>query len=150
MINRYKYETPDEIYPEKAVHKVYQLYTEHMNEPSATDAAISTALKRFEEKEKASLDIAGIHIAALERVAADNGGILPEGSMRDQYKKMVVENVLHTMCSESYDPDDPESIVAYEQKPRELLIAHEPFRMMFSDELNDIADDILGDERLVP
>lgn len=74
--------------------------------------------------------------------------ILPEGTVRESYKERVIEKVIETMCDEPYDPNDPEKIVVYTAKPRELLIAHEPFRMMFSDEINDIAEDILGDDRL--
>ena len=74
---------------------------------------------------------------------------MPEGTLQESYKEKVIEKVIETMRDELYDPNDPEKIVEYHAKPRDLLIAHEAFRVMFSGEINEIAEDILGDERLV-
>jgi hypothetical protein len=134
--------------PEKAIRKVAQIYTEYLTQPAVAEGAIVTALQRIEGKENISIDGDDVRIAALECVAENNGGVLPEGTLPEWYKEKVVESVVREMCAEAYDPDDPEKVVEYTNKPRKLLIAHEPFRVMFSGEINDIAENILGDERL--
>ncbi len=149
MSNRY--EMPNEVevmVPEKAIHKVAQIYTEHLMQPGNAEALISEALERIGRKEKNTINANEVRIAALERVAEDNGGVLPEGSLRDLYKEKVIEEITEIMCAEPYDPTDPERVVEYYNKPQQLLIAHEPFRVMFSGEINKITKDILGDERL--
>ncbi|MBC8464765.1 MAG: hypothetical protein H8D63_00065 [Parcubacteria group bacterium] len=134
--------------PEKAVRKVYQIYTEYLTQPATADTAVQNALRRIEDKEHIVVDTAGVCIAALERVAKDNGCILPEGTVRESYKERVIENVIEEMCAEPYYSDEQEKIVEYISKPRKLLLSHEPFRMMFSDDINDIAEDVLEDKRL--
>lgn len=133
---------------EKAVRKVAQIYTEHLMQPGNAEALISEALERIERKEKSTIDANEVRIVALERVAEDNGGVLPEGSLRDLYKQFVVESVIERMLEKKYDADDPECETAYLNTPAEMLLEYDLFSELFSDEINTIAGAILEDERL--
>lgn len=135
--------TPSQ-HEKKIVHKITQIYREHLDNPSLIDAHIEKAFQRFEKGGNILSHKQAVHIDALECIAEEEGGILPEGALRDRYRELVCESIIKEM--QEKNPFD--DTIDYWQYPRESLLQHGPFVHMWGDELHAIAESILDDERL--